>query len=261
LTQSWRFGPAIARIANLILEAKDETLRVRGRPDRKDSIASVDVPDAVLARTNAGLFEEALAIIAKLDPADRIAFVGGVDVVLQMVLAAHELWKHGKTSHPEFRFFKSWREVNDAAESGLGGGYGPFVKLIEKFGSDIPDRCADISEVAVESIERARVVFSTAHKFKGKERARVRIAGDFPAFCDFNYKSRRWEFNIEEANLAYVTVTRAEHILDLGSYKPVLERSLVNRRDKLHGPVRNYPSGALRDPDPRKPRGVGGKIA
>ncbi len=239
LTQSWRFGSKIAHVANLILEAKDEPLRVRGRPDRDDRIASttVPVPNVVLARTNAGLFEEAYAVIGKLEAADRIAFVGGVDPVIAMVMGAYELYSTGKTQNPDFRFFSGgWRDLRGAVESGQGGTYGPFVKLVERHEAKIPAMCDALHASAIPDRHKARVAFSTAHRFKGQEAHTVRLAGDFPPFCDFDYNERRYVFRVEEANIAYVAVTRAEHVLDISAYAPILNVSLTNRR-RIRGSV------------------------
>lgn len=239
LTQSWRFGSKVAKIANAILWAKDERLRVRGRPDRVDSIAHCKIPDVVLARTNAGLFEEAVGLLPHLGTADRVAFVGGVDEVVAMVMAAYELHASGRTKHPGFRFFRKWDELQSIVENGQGGEFGPFVKLIERHGRMIPTMCAALQSAAVSDERLARALFSTAHKFKGREAPVVRLAGDFPEFCGFNRKTRRFEFRFEEANIAYVAVTRAERLLDLGQYLPILLSSLENRK-RLPGAARDF---------------------
>ena len=85
----------------------------------------------------------------------------------------------------------------------------------------------------------ARVVFSTAHRYKGKEAPVVRLAGDFPEFCGFNRKTRRHEFRFEEANVAYVAITRAEQVLDLEEYLPTLLASIENRKT-LCGSARDH---------------------
>jgi superfamily I DNA/RNA helicase len=241
LTQSWRFGPKVAKVANSILWAKDEQLRVRGRPDRADSVIAKNgaLPDVVLARTNAGLFEEAVAILPRLGPDDRIAFVGGIEEVTNMVLAAYELFSNGRTRHPGFRFFKKWDELQGIVENGQGGEFGPFVKLVERHGKAIPAMSEAVRAAAVSDERQARVVFSTAHRYKGKEAPIVRLASDFPLFCAFNKKRRRYEFLFEEANLAYVAVTRAEQVLDLEQYLPILLGSIENRK-KLHGSARDH---------------------
>jgi hypothetical protein len=242
LTQSWRFGPKVAKVANAILWAKDETLRVRGRPDCKDRVVAkreTEIPNVVLARTNAGLFEEAVSLLPRLQPDERVAFVGGLEEVNNMVLAAYELQAHGKTKHPGFRFFRKWDELQGIVESGQGGEFGPFVKLVERHGNAIPAMREALRAVAIADERLARVVFSTVHRYKGKQAPIVRLAGGFPEFCGFNKKTRRHEFRFEEANLAYVAVTRAERDLDLEQYLPTLLSSIGNRK-KLRGSAHEH---------------------
>ena len=82
-----------------------------------------------------------------------------------------------------------------------------FVKLIDDHGANMViatmDRLVD---------ERyAQVVVSTAHKAKGREWDRVRVAGDFR-----EPKGEDASVSPDEAMLAYVTVTRARRVLDRG---------------------------------------------
>ena len=63
LSCSWRFGPALARMATAILQqtGRPPTMAVRGRPDRDGMIERQRLPGpcTVLCRTNAALFEAA----------------------------------------------------------------------------------------------------------------------------------------------------------------------------------------------------------
>jgi hypothetical protein len=232
LTQSFRFGPMIAKLANSILRAKGRVvvmpLRIRGLPSIEDRVEEIQVPDLVLSRTNAGLFEEAVAMLDYLAPEDRIAFVGGVEEVVSMARAAYELSVEGRTSHREFRFFRNWEDLAGIVEGGFGANFGPFVKLVKNHGDRIPSMCDSIMAAAIKDESRARVLFSTTHKFKGRERKRVKVAGDFPEFCRFDRKRRDWVFSAEEANIAYVALTRAQLVIDVKAYLPLLMSSMAN---------------------------------
>jgi hypothetical protein len=57
LTQSWRFGQAVADEANVWLDVIDADLRVGGNPGRQSTLGPVAQPDAVLCRTNAGTID------------------------------------------------------------------------------------------------------------------------------------------------------------------------------------------------------------
>ncbi len=60
LTQSWRFGPAVATEANLWLDVLGAPLRLTGAPGRRSTLQPVDAPDAVLCRTNGGCVAEVM---------------------------------------------------------------------------------------------------------------------------------------------------------------------------------------------------------
>lgn len=69
--------------------------------------------------------------------------------------------------------------------------------------------------------DSAEVTVSTAHRAKGREWARVRIADDFTAPEDLDERHEDetpvpGPVDIDEARLAYVAVTRARSLLDLG---------------------------------------------
>lgn len=61
LTQSWRFGSAIAEEANTWLEVIGTDLRLVGNPQRSSALTAIPHPDAVLCRSNAGTLDELLA--------------------------------------------------------------------------------------------------------------------------------------------------------------------------------------------------------
>lgn len=86
---------------------------------------------------------------------------------------------------------------------------------------------------------------STAHRAKGREWARVRIADDFTGPEDLDERDEYGiplpgPIDIDEARLAYVAVTRARSLLDIGGL------SWVN----------SHPAGDPAPP-PTKPRSKG----
>jgi superfamily I DNA/RNA helicase len=69
--------------------------------------------------------------------------------------------------------------------------------------------------------QQAEVTVSTAHKAKGREWARVKIADDFTPPQDSDQQDDNGRpvpgpIDDGEARLAYVAVTRARHRLDIG---------------------------------------------
>ena len=206
LSQSFRFGPAIADQANRWLDLLDADLRITGSPwipsrVGKLQISKGQLPDAVLCRTNAKAVETLMYWHKYSVPA---ALVGGGEKIQKMAEAAQELKERGHTAHPELCGFTSWGQVQDYVREDSGQDLAVFVKLIDEYG---PEVVIDAVEKASPE-DKARVVISTAHKAKGREWETVRIANDFQRDCDVEDLDRT------ELMLAYVAVTRAKLLLD-----------------------------------------------
>jgi len=130
LTQSWRFGPAVAEEANVWLGVFDARLRLRGAPHRPSTLGTVDAPDSILCRTNAGCVAE---VIAAQDEERRIALVGGGEDMVGLAEAARRLRTGKPADHPELVAFADWAEVQDYAENDPGGSdLAVAVRLIDR---------------------------------------------------------------------------------------------------------------------------------
>lgn len=202
LSQSFRFGPAIAAEANKWLDLLGADLRLRGFEKVRSSVEKVANPDAILCRTNAGAVS---SIMLALDQGKRAALVGGGGQIRGLAEAAIQLQAGAGTSHPELMAFTTWDEVREYSESDASGAdLKVFVNLIDKHGADAVLRTVE----RLVSENRADVVVSTAHKSKGREWSSVRIHGDFFEPAEGDDPPR------EESMLAYVAVTRAKLALD-----------------------------------------------
>lgn len=201
LTQSFRFGPAVAEVANDTLGRLGAPLRLVGTPTIPSRVEPIDVPDAVLTRTNAEAMRTCLETLA----ADRKPhLVGGGAELSAFAKAALDLMSGGRTYHPELACFDSWGEVQDYVEHDQQGDeLRLLVGLVDEYG---PERI--ISALDRMPAERdADVIISTAHKSKGREWDRVRIASDFPDGEKRDVEPAEWR-------LIYVAVTRAKLVLD-----------------------------------------------
>jgi hypothetical protein len=207
LTQSFRFGPAIADEANKWLELLSAKLRLTGTPAIASKLHPMSRPNAVLCRSNA----EAVTRLMKFHEAGvPAAIVGGGNDVRWLAEAAIELQTKGRTSHPELCAFTSWGMVQDYVENDHGGGdLAVAVKLIDTYGAE--EIMAAIDRSVPES--RASIVLSTAHKAKGREWNSVQIATDFHKPSS-DAQGRQVEPAPEESMLAYVAITRAKLGLD-----------------------------------------------
>jgi superfamily I DNA/RNA helicase len=209
LRQSWRFGPAVADEANRWLARLDTPMRLIGSPHRTSTVVDhgMDDPDVVLCRTNGRAIVLAIEALAN---GRRPALVGGTSKAKALAKACQELQDQGVTGHPELLAFTSWDEVHDYAATEDGADLKALVDAVDTHGAQAIIAAAD-RMAPNETL--ADLVISTAHRAKGLEWARVRVATDFPP------PPRRENGAVGRiaavyAMLAYVTVTRATAVLD-----------------------------------------------
>lgn len=205
LSKSFRFGPAIAAVANLWLHKIDAPLRLTGFEKCESTIGAVYEPDAILCRSNSG----AMGIVMEGIAAGRkVALVGGGMEIKRLAWAAEALQDGRPCDHPELLGFPTWDAVREHAEE-EDGSLLRLVKLIDEHGTDRILAAAD----ALASEPNSDLVVSTAHKAKGREWPTVRIHSDFRAPKP-DPKTGNIILPREEGRLAYVAVTRARERLD-----------------------------------------------
>lgn len=200
LSQSFRFGPAIAEEANEWLDVLNADIRLSGF-DQVDSRVTSRLPDAgtVLCRTNMGCMGEGML---GLERDQKVAVVGGTKQIEDLARACLDLQEKGETIHPELVAFRSWDSVVEYAEDG-GEDLKPMVKLVTRYGA----KGILYATARFVNEERADLIISTAHKAKGREWDSVRIGDDFYQTPD--EETGVIELPKDEAMLAYVAVTRA----------------------------------------------------
>lgn len=205
LSQSWRYGPAVADIAEAILEGD---MQVRGNPALDTEIGAVEAPFTWLFRTNAGLLEAAIPMLAARQ---QVALEIDVKPFAKKLDSAYQLYD----GHPEMirdetiREYGTWDvlclEAKDDPELSR------IVKMVEEDADSIPYKVALLERYQRPRV--AEVTLSTAHKSKGLEWSQVRLGPDFPEVYD---KEGNWKGLIEdEQNLLYVAATRATGCLEI----------------------------------------------
>ncbi|MDN5892871.1 MAG: UvrD-helicase domain-containing protein [Nocardioides sp.] len=212
LSQSFRFGPAVADEANKWLERIGGPLRLTGTDTIRSqvTVTPLAAADAVLCRTNAGTVSE---VMAAHQAAQKVAIVGGGQDALRLAEAAEALQGGRATSHPELALFSSWAAVQDHVDQGDANDLRPFVRLIDEHGARV---VIDAINKAVPEQAAERVV-STAHKAKGREWDSVQIHSDFPEPKVDPETGEEQVPGDEEAMLAYVAITRARRHLSRGT--------------------------------------------
>ncbi|WIB65681.1 UvrD-helicase domain-containing protein [Curtobacterium sp. MCBD17_040] len=215
LTQSFRFGHAIAEEANVWLDLLDADLRIRGSEKDSSVHASyVRVANGVLCRTNAGAIAEVIDAHQRTDRDGSKITVGiaseaRAKQMRELANAAMQLQERGYTSHPELDAFDSWEAVQEYATEDDGADLAPLVRLVDDYGADKIVAAIDACVPAVE----ARSTISTVHVAKGLEWKHVRIAEDFP-IPGVDDSGELEQMTPEAMMLAYVAVTRAQRHLD-----------------------------------------------
>ncbi len=198
LTQSFRFGNAIADAATLLLRALGEEQRLTGTTSVASKLGCGQ-PNAVLCRTNAGVIDHVIqAFAAGLTP----CVVGGT--VERLLQGVSRIKSDQPTDVPEFFGFQNWHEVVQFSESEEGQHIKTFVRLVERHGEN--KLRSYLSRVAQRERD-ASLIVSTAHKAKGREWDNVVVVDDFTVVKKDD-DGQEIGFDEEELRLLYVALTR-----------------------------------------------------
>jgi N12 class adenine-specific DNA methylase len=225
LTQSWRFGTAVADVGNRFLRMLSSPLLLAGNPTLDSSVGLVDDPDAILARTNAGAVT---CVFDAFDQGKRVALMGGGRAIEDIAKAAKDLQAGRGTKHPDLSRFTDWDEVRDYVEDGEDAqSLRAFVRLVDRRGADgllqmVRDLVGE-NETDPDGNPAYDIIVATVHKAKGREWAQVRIADDFPQPHEDRKTGEIKLPDAEQLRLAYVAVTRGRHGLELGSLSWIQE--------------------------------------
>lgn len=209
LTKSFRFGPAVAEVANTLLDRLAADLRVVGFDAIASTVGMAEREDAILCRTNAKAVETVMELLTQ---GRKPHLVGGGVEVVRFAKAARDLMAGSHTSHPELACFSTWGEVQAYVANDIqGNDLRLMVKLVDDFGPAAIISALDRNS----SADTADVIVSTAHKSKGLEWNAVRIADDFPVDPG--------KVGPAELRLMYVACTRAKLNLDCTALSALLE--------------------------------------
>ena len=205
LTESFRFGPAIADVANSILALKGETTQIVGRNPDRGTVGPLppDLRHTIICRTNAGLIQHAINLAGKY----RLYVVGGTAEVASLVTSALALWRGDRNgvTHPRVRPFTSWKMFEQVASSTRDRELKMIAKLIADHGHRIPSVIQQLQASLVAESD-ADIVLTTAHKSKGRQWDVVVLSDDFPKLLN---DADEVVMDDDELNLLYVAATRA----------------------------------------------------
>lgn len=216
LTQSFRFGQAVAEEAEKHLLHTGTDVRVRGLASIKDQVSEGDManPNVVLTRSNAGAMEWAMSYLAT---GKRVAMVRGTEAILDLAYAAAALMKGERPKSLELAVFETWPELVSYTDEPGGGHLKPLVRLVQAHGvHTLIEACKKMTRYTPKNPTHD-VAVTTCHSIKGLEWERVQIADDFrepDLVAGDNGEMTLGPIKKDEAMIHYVAVTRAQRHLD-----------------------------------------------
>ncbi|HEK1453910.1 TPA: UvrD-helicase domain-containing protein [Pseudomonas aeruginosa] len=236
LTQSWRFGPAIAHVANIILSYKGETRKLQGLGPQtlvKKSLPA-DLPHRTfIHRTVIGVIENALQRVRN-NPAPKFYWVGGIDSYslrdLEDLYAFSRGLRQNVQNKKLLRDYRDYTQYVEIAEISQDSEMARSIKIISTY-PDLPARILELRSLTLDDELDATITLTTAHKAKGLEWDFVCLYDDFnadPLAPDTDPGKRD-----DELNLIYVAVTRAMKILAINSLVlSIMQRYVDDRKLK-----------------------------
>lgn len=235
LTNSFRFGPNVAMVANAILEYKGVDKKVVGKGGDDEVIFSIEgnhkEPFCIISRTVMGVISSAIwaTTIGK-----KVFWIGGVDAYQTKDVLNLYYLRLGKTELIQNKAFlarySSYSEYVKIAQDSKDSEMRRAIRLLNEH-KDIPDRLIALNNYSVKDAHDADITVCTAHRSKGLEFKTVALNDDFPDVFDPYYENRI-ELQNDELNLLYVAVTRALKTLALNASVESVLRATLQRRNK-----------------------------
>lgn len=202
LTQSFRFGDAIAGQANIVLKMLSSEMYIKGFPSRESQLGKVDKPYTFIARNNATLIQECLSQMKK---GHKCCLLTDTKGVVSLIRSVFYLWNKQRALIKDERvlYFSSWDDFVKFARESEDRELLSSIDFVLKNEDETLDVLRKLEKATRYSESEADIVLSTAHKSKGREWDNVSLSGS-----DFSLK------NSQEMNLYYVALTRAKNILE-----------------------------------------------
>jgi F-box protein 18 (helicase) len=230
ITQSFRFGSAVAQCASLLLrEFFGEQTPLTGLAATESTIGPVGPKHTVICRTNGGLVGEAYKHgkkCAGITVIGEQAFRQTLDDIQDIFLLSER--RNREIQARRISMHATYARLKEYAEETLDVELSSKIQVIENFGRSWPDM---METIKVAQSRPTDITLTTCHKAKGLEWPDVRLADDFKelfhAGRDENgdpvallkkatrdVKDDETEIHPEEVNLLYVATTRAKNTLE-----------------------------------------------
>jgi hypothetical protein len=213
LSGSYRFGPEIADLANVLLRQMGSKQMLRGLGADGTISDGRGRMDCALFRTNAELLN---AAILSVQAGRKIYVVGGTKDIVKLIEAMARLYRGEFSAHQDLAFFANWDELVEyvrTAGPGSATNFGPLVKLIKQYNGNVAPLVQALN--STESNHKlAEFSLCTAHKAKGGQWGRIFVGRDFAPYWEKIGEGKRPVVpERDELSLAYVTLTRARQAI------------------------------------------------
>ena len=236
LTKSFRFGPLVAALANVVLSMKGETFPLVGLGSLDAIVEPSAIQDqnfyAIISRTYMGVIQSAYESIMW---GKRVMWNGGISKYrLDELLDLHALKTGNIAAIKNNRItteYGNWANFLEIAETTKDVDMVRAIKLMEVY-ADIPGMVETMRMNEARTEKEADLIVTTAHTSKGKEFDHVIINDDFPSIIEAVVMKKPREVIIDELNLLYVTITRTKKSVNINtSLMELLEeyRSRIER--------------------------------
>lgn len=244
LTNSFRFGPAVADVANTLLAQAGESRGICGLGGEDQVVPELPAGTAhhcVISRTVAGVIGSALT--ASL-AGKRVYWVGGMEgyrIVELEDLYWFSVDMPDRIMSPQLtRDYRDFEEYRSIAKATKDPEMGQGVRLLDMY-FPLPTLLAVLKKQAVTHESDADVTVVTAHRSKGLEWNAVSLSDDFVDITDPLLSPREKE---DELNLLYVSVTRARKVLVPNELVRIVTGCLQELNEASETPVETNPTRA-----------------
>jgi len=217
-TQSFRFGPRVARIATDLLRMfYREQAAIEGLgPDTLITATPQGSPRAILARTNATVFQHAVKAIRC---GQSLGFAGGVNAYgFEKLLDVNHLAqeRHDRIRDDLIRTFPSFSHFMEYSKQSGDLEAKRQIEAVLAYGDELETLIPSIHQSAQTDLSKAFIVLATAHRAKGLTLDHVELADDFPELLDaVGAPLQADQLDRQEVNLLYVALTRPRLTLSL----------------------------------------------
>ncbi|WP_019334853.1 UvrD-helicase domain-containing protein [Pseudomonas syringae] len=231
ITESYRFGPVVAGLATMLLKTFcNEPEPVRSMHPALSTHFSVDrtKPYAIVGRTNAKLFANAVALLGK----QRMHFVGGIEnYPFDKLVDVHHLMagQHGQVRDTLLKSFSGLAGLEAYANDTDDKEIHSLIGVAKQYGDQVPHLVERIKTEAVDIQDQAQVMLMTAHRSKGLEFPQVILLDDFQDLITDSGAQLLLDTPQlrQELHLLYVGLTRTRGNLELNAQLKAVIAHLV----------------------------------